>query len=510
MVHAVDIVWAVLLCSVTGNLSGGLLFVVFLFPLLAAAYRWGLLGPMVTAGVSLLLLVSASLLGQMEHVPWFKFGLERLIMQAAYLLMMAYLVGYLGEKERQLRVKSSVISHIIGKAHSETSLRIALEVVFEALLNLFEADHAAVAIQHLPDEKAYLWEAQVREGERKTGVRLSELESFQRARYFFQVPAQGWFALPGRGPRMDGRFRTLLVGSEGQRMTSISYAFPDYFLTWHPFRSLLGVSFGLGQEAEWSYRVFLFDPGGKGDPEAKLSFLQELVREVGPAVYNVYRLRYLRSRAGTIERSRIARELHDGVIQTLVGVEMKLESLDKKVLGDPAAAVEELVRIRRLLRNETLSMRELIQQIRPMGSGPRKLVEFIADTVERFRRETGIAVQFVSAFDEVVLPPLLAREVSRIVQEALVNIRKHSGARNAVIRFGSERGLWKLVIEDDGCGFAFSGRMSMAELENIRQGPTVLKERVRGVGGDLAIESTPGRGARLEILLPHDSYGQLS
>ena len=92
-------------------------------------------------------------------------------------------------------------------------MRIALEVVFEALLNLFEADHAAVAIQHLPDEKAYLWEAQVREGERKTGVRLSELESFQRARYFFQVPAQGWFALPGRGPRMDGRFRTLLVGS---------------------------------------------------------------------------------------------------------------------------------------------------------------------------------------------------------------------------------------------------------------------------------------------------------
>jgi signal transduction histidine kinase len=50
----------------------------------------------------------------------------------------------------------------------------------------------------------------------------------------------------------------------------------------------------------------------------------------------------------------------------------------------------------------------------------------------------------------------------------------------------------------------------MAELENIRQGPTVLKERVRGVGGDLAIESTPGRGARLEILLPHDSYGQSS
>jgi signal transduction histidine kinase len=292
-------------------------------------------------------------------------------------------------------------------------------------------------------------------------------------------------------------------------MTSITYGFPDYFLTWHPFRSLMGVSFGLGQEAEWFYRVFVFDPRGKGDPQAKLRFLQELVREVGPAVYNVYRLRYLRSRAGTIERSRIARELHDGVIQTLIGVEMKLESLDKKVMADPAAAVDELVRVRRLLRNETLNVRELIQQIRPLGSGPRKLVEFIADTVDRFRRETGIAVQFVSAFDEVVLPPILAREVARIIQEALVNIRKHSGARNALVRFGSERGLWKLVIEDDGRGFAFSGRMSMVELEDARQGPTVLKERVRGLGGDLAIESAPGHGARLEILLPREGYGQL-
>ena len=507
MVHGVDVLWAVLICSVPGTASGGLLFVVVLFPLLAAAYRWGLLGSMVTAGASLMLLVLTASLGRFWQFTWLEFGSQRQVIQAAYLLMMAYLVGYLAEKERQLQVKASVTREIVGRAHSETSLRVTLEVVFDAFLKVFGSDHAALAIQHKPDEKTFLWEAQVQEGEEKTAIRLSELESFQRARYFFPIPGQAWHARAERKAQLDGRFEMLLLGQEGHRLPKVSYAFPEYFLTWHPFRSLLGVSFALGQDEEWTGRFFLFDAHRDGDRETQLRFFQDLVREVAPAVYSVYRLRRVRSRAGAMERSRIARELHDGVIQTLIGVEMKLDTLGKKVSREPGSAVEELGRIRRLLRNETLNVRELIQQIKPLGAAPKELQEFIADLVERFRRETGISVQFVSAFDQVSLPPMLAREVARIIQEALVNIRKHSGASNALIRLASERGLWKLVIEDDGRGFAFSGRLSMAELETIHQGPMVLRERVRGIGGDLAIESTPGRGARLEILLPNDAYG---
>jgi signal transduction histidine kinase len=506
MVHAVDTLWAALICCVAGTLSGGLLFVVFLFPLLAAAYRWGLLGSTVTAGVSFLLLGTATALGRRWQFPWLRSAPQHLVIQAACLLMMAYLVGYLAEKERQLRLKSSVTSQIVGKAYSQTSLRVTLEVLFDAFLKLFDSNRAVLALQHTPDEKSFLWEAQLRSDEGRTAVRLSELDSFQRARYFFPIPGQGWFAIPKGAEHFDGRFRMLLLGADGLRMQSASYHFPDYFLTWHPFRSLLGVAFDLGQDQEWSGRLFVFDPRPHGDREAHLRFLQELVRAVAPAVYSVYRLRRVRSRAGAMERTRIARELHDGVIQTLIGVEMKLDGLGKRFAGDPGSALEELGRIRRLLRNETLNVRELIQQIKPLGSGPRELLEFIGDLVERFRRETGISVQFVSAFNEVTVSAMLARELARIVQEALVNIRKHSGASHALIHLGSQRGMWKLVIEDDGRGFDFSGRLSMAELEMIHQGPMVLKERVRGIGGDLAIESTPGRGARLEILLPNDAY----
>jgi signal transduction histidine kinase len=70
--------------------------------------------------------------------------------------------------------------------------------------------------------------------------------------------------------------------------------------------------------------------------------------------------------------------------------------------------------------------------------------------------------------------------------------------------------LWKLVIDDDGHGFPFAGRFTLTELDEYRRGPTVIKERVRAIGGDLVIESTPGHGSRLEITIPqkgYESYG---
>jgi two-component system sensor histidine kinase DegS len=88
------------------------------------------------------------------------------------------------------------------------------------------------------------------------------------------------------------------------------------------------------------------------------------------------------------------------------------------------------------------------------------------------------------------------------VREALVNVRKHSGARNVLVRFAAKDGYWQLLVDDDGRGFDFSGRLNHAELEAERKGPTIMMERVRSIGGEPAIESSPGRDARLEIRVP--------
>ncbi len=131
-----------------------------------------------------------------------------------------------------------------------------------------------------------------------------------------------------------------------------------------------------------------------------------------------------------------------------------------------------------------------------------RLLGFISDTVERFRRETGIAAEFVSELERVDLAHKGCRELARIVQESLVNVRKHSGAHHVLVRLAQRAGHLQLTVEDDGKGFSFSGRLSGAELETTGKGPAVIRERVRLLAGELAIESTPGHGARLEVRIP--------
>jgi signal transduction histidine kinase len=163
-----------------------------------------------------------------------------------------------------------------------------------------------------------------------------------------------------------------------------------------------------------------------------------------------------------------------------------------------------------LLRQEILNLRELMQSMKPVDIGPHQFLDFIAQLVERFSRDSGIAVRFVSELQEVALPATTCRELARVVQEGLVNIRKHSGAHSAVVRFGAQNGSWQLVIDDAGHGFPFAGRFTLEELDQVRRGPTVMKERVRAIGGDMVIESTMGRGSRIEITVPQkgsESYG---
>ncbi len=155
-----------------------------------------------------------------------------------------------------------------------------------------------------------------------------------------------------------------------------------------------------------------------------------------------------------------------------------------------------------MLRNEVLNLRELMQQMKPVELDPHHLLDYMADLVDRFRRDTGISARFISDLPDVDLPRRTGREVARILQEALVNVRKHSGAEHVMVSFRLEEGFWKLVVEDDGRGFGFTGRLTEDELSSPRFGPAVIKERVHAIGGQLTIDSDPGRGSRVEISIP--------
>ena len=494
--HTFDVLWPAVLCAAHAPFVVALLFV-----LTAAAYRWGLKETQVSAGLSFAFLLAAWALtsfGERNVWRWLQEGLrfDRLASQAVCLVLLSVLFGYLGYREKQLRKRRLVIGRIIAAAQPEVGLQRSVETTLRALVQVFSAKRVMLALQQHPTARVFLWEAERVGKPQEATVKSSEATASQRQEFFFSVPGHQWCAIRSRRARQGKRDCSLILDREGARLHHGSCSFPEALLTQHR-SSVMGVSFTL--QDGWSGCLFLLDPGADSQTETELRFFQELVREVAPAIHSVYLLRRLRSRAKAAERARVARELHDGVIQSVIAAGMEIGSLRRKVMSDPSRVAEDLACLENRLHQEVRNLRETMHQLGPLDLDPRKLLSSLADVVTMFQFETGIAASFDSEVEEVSLPPRVCREIGRIVREALFNVRKHSGARHVLVRLSSQPGLSKLIIEDDGRGFEFSGRLSLAELDALGEGPRVIKERVRSIGAELAIESVPGHRARLEI-----------
>jgi signal transduction histidine kinase len=186
---------------------------------------------------------------------------------------------------------------------------------------------------------------------------------------------------------------------------------------------------------------------------------------------------------------------------------MKIEALRRRNGLSHAQLEAELDDVQGLLQREVLALRELMQALRPIElETSDQLPDVLAALVERFRRDTGVSARFLATGAPVSLPPATALEVARIVQEALVNVRKHSRARNVLVRLANDDHACTLIIEDDGQGFEFEGRLSARELEKRRIGPAIIKERARIAGAELAVDSSPGVGARLELTFAEGAH----
>jgi len=511
LVHTADVIWPVLISAFAagGNNPFSLFFV---FVLAAAAYRWGLWETVGTAVAEVILLwaesfaLSTGFLGWANHIlsryslpPLLldagNFAPKPLFMRSVYLLVLGWLLGYLAEQQKQLRAEKAVIARTLTKARVESGLAGTLQEIAGELLKMYEAKHLLIASQEVNHYRIYV--SEVSQMQEEPLIRWLEPTANDRDIYLEDSPAAVCYA-----ERDGGDWPPKLLGLDqgGVRMEDLAPRFLERFAQKHRFDRAMVVSFAFGQD--WRGRVFLLDPALTGETEEELHFLQELVRQVGPAVYNVLLIRRLRLRAGAVERARFARELHDGAIQSLIAVEMQVDVLRRQSTTKPDLVGGELGRIQGLLREEVLKLRELMQQMKTLDVDAKRLLGLIHDTVERFQRETGISARFLSDVTDLDMPQPVCREVARIVQEALVNVRKHSQARQVLVRLGARNGGWRVEIEDDGRGFSFSGRYSQEQLDAINKGPLVIKERVRLIEGELTIESNPGRGSRLEITVP--------
>lgn len=506
--HAADLLCTTAL-TVSSHGPSSPFFLFFVFVLLAAAYRWGFFGTMGTAGAGVALLAAEAYVLSPSSLPAEvlenvglrvaqQFQITGLALQCVYLLMIGLLLGYLAEGEKSLQSEAAATARIVAHASMPGGLKAALGGMIEDLLAIFSVERVFIVAEEIENGRMFIWDGRRSRGDGRMELGLGEIERKRQADYRQSEDQPNWFAHQTR----EGSYHVAELGPETGSGTANVAQSPGVHDSVPSFLvgcdSILAVRFHLG--GEWKGWVYLVGGRLPFAWRKDLAFLQRVIAAAAPAAYNTFLLSRMRSHIGAQERGRVARELHDGAIQSLLGAELQMHTLRRT--ATLTGQQDSFDGVENLIHDQVLNLRELMEKIRPIDLDPRRLPQFLAEQVEKFQRETGIEAVFSGDGAPVRLTGRACREVVRIAQELLFNVRRHSGAGRVELRLSSQDGTCRLEVSDNGRGFDFSGRFDQAALESMRKGPRVVQERVRTLGGQLTIESHPGQGARLEIALP--------
>jgi signal transduction histidine kinase len=367
------------------------------------------------------------------------------------------------------------------------NLAATLAQIAQTLIGLFCCRRILVAAREHEGGRAMLWTAQSAHGDATPRVRTASLLRSTREALFSPAPAY-WHALRRGQSSGAERFEIMYAGDPDASRPTWSHGMLRALDALQPDRSCVAVAFEFG--AEWTCRLFIVDPMVRRPRRHVLRLAQDVVAALSPALYNVYVAERLRTSAAESERANLARTLHDGVIQSLIAAEMEVHLACRRSTDGSTVAIAVLRRIQHMLHNEGLGLRDLMQRIKPVHIVPEELCDALSDCVAKFKADTGIKCAFAVEVGQVSLPPAMCPPVVRIVQEALSNVRKHSGARHVLVHIQETSGRWRLVIEDDGRGLD----------PNVPvPAPLVIRECVRSLDGDLQVLRAPRGGLRLEI-----------
>ena len=463
-------------------------FTYFMFSLVGATLRWHLRGALWTAAVALVAFNGIGVYGsEVMNDPAFEEN--RFIIRSVYLAVMAGLLGYLGAYEDRRRREMSALAGWPWTTAREQM--VPHPEILQSAARILGAPRVLLAWEE-PDEP-WLHLATWNNGEYRTWreapetfqpvvaeplIGLTFLSKDVRASspvVLRSAPHDrpGWRGAPVH-PALQKRFgmsSVLCLPLHGECLDGHLFALDK--------RRMTGDDLLLGEVVA-----------------------HQFVSSMDQSLLS----RRLRQAAAAEERIRLSRDLHDGVLQSLTGAALQLQTVQRLWEAEPDGARERVEAIQRLIADEQRNLRGFIRdsQLAPAGltTGTEGLHAGLRELVHRFEELWGLRVTLQLDRLEDQSSDALTYDLCLIVQEALVNAARHAAASEVRVDVASANGQVQVVVTDNGRGFPFLGDYDHAALMSLGLGPVMLKQRVKSLGGTLAIRSTPG-GARLDIRVPH-------
>jgi signal transduction histidine kinase len=484
--HAADLSFYAVCLFLLGGLSPSMLGW-FLFLLVAATLRWGWRGTLTTGSVAVALHVAfgAQTVEEMRHSP---VAPVEFITRALLMGLMTILVGLVGAYEDWRGRQLARLASWAGPG-PERPLSPPSEMLAQTALVL-EAPRTLL-----------IWE----ESE-EPFTEFALWSDGQMSR--FREPPGTFGDIVADRVRDNGFFSRDL----GARVPVTFLRSGNGLASWSglPIDQRLRERFAVRAIAGWplrgdDFRGWLFCLDKPGFSLQDLTVGDVVADLTAARMSQAYLVRTMRETAVSTER--LARDLHDGVLQTLTGAALQLQTARRLITSDPGAAEERLSQVQRIIAAGQNDLRFFIQQLGPRRgsdvSGAVDLKGRVNELADRVRRQWGVAVIVATEPDQVKVPDRLLNDVFLLIHEALVNAARHARASSVQLALLREPNQLSIAVADDGQGFPFQGRFTLDDLARDQRGPRTLRERVTALGGSMVLETGPA-GSRVRLAVPID------
>ncbi|HEX4997852.1 MAG TPA: histidine kinase [Terriglobia bacterium] len=480
---AVDIAVATLLIAIDPAVDSGFFFFYY-FPIIVGGMRGGSAFGFGVTTVAAFLFTTLATRGAADD----NFELGRFLIRPLYLIGLGYVISLWAGAEILLKRKLALLRELSLTTNPRLNADRIIGDFVERLLQFYEARACVLALAN-PEGEGYRLYRVYRQGTKIVSESVdirneSECPLLAQTRYSAGVY----------------RWR------EGFR---ISVQAEDYFLPGDPeWQEMRRAS---GQTAEWlDARSFITAPmrlRNKAlgqicltssltmfEPEDAI-FLQQIVDQMIPVLENVRLVDRLATEAAGQERGRIARSIHDRVIQPYLGLQMGLDAARQSLrveLGQAAAAgavtqgmksVELLERLSVMTREGVEELRDYVNDLRRPDARRARLVDSMRRFASQFSDVTGIDVRIDAHIDDTILHDRLAAEVFQMVTEALSNVRRHTRANSVTIRLERvDNTLYIRCVNDDS-----------SDSSNRPFRPRSIADRAEALGGRTHVRSAEGQ-----------------
>ncbi|HEX6179330.1 MAG TPA: histidine kinase [Thermoanaerobaculia bacterium] len=249
-------------------------------------------------------------------------------------------------------------------------------------------------------------------------------------------------------------------------------------------------------------RIFVFAP--RASEKAMLSLADAIGALVSTRFEATGQSAMAVADAVRVERDRVARDLHDGLLQSFTGIVLQLETIHSSLETRPEDAQKMITDTQAMIMADQRELRRFVEELRPRKGRRDAPFDFPArleDLRTRFASQWGVKLVFDVDRIEPFVGAFLGQETFKLIYEAVTNAAKHGRASDVRVGVRTDDSVMRIEVADNGTGFSFQGRLTLDEMREKSLGPTALAERVHSLNGNLVVDSTD-TGSTVTISVP--------